>query len=54
MLIADDDEEDHVDLVETAKRKALWEENNYNIISMKNDFKTIYGQNVNKVDFVFN
>ncbi len=54
MLIADDDQRDHADLVETAKRKATWEENNYNIISMKNDFKTIYGDGVEKVDFVFN
>lgn len=33
--------------------KATWEENNYNIISMKNDFKTIYGEGVEKVDFHF-
>lgn len=51
MLIADDEEEDHVDLEETAKRKAKWEETNYNIISMKDDFKTIYGEGVKKVDF---
>ena len=25
----------------------------YNIISMKNDFKTIYGPEVKKVDFVY-
>ena len=53
MLIADDDVRDHADLVETAKRKASWEEAKYNIISMKNDFKTIYGDGVQKVDFVF-
>ncbi len=53
MLIADDDINDHVDLNETAKRKALWEEANYIIISMKNDFKTIYGDGVVKTDFVF-
>ena len=53
MLIADDEEDDHVDLVETAKRKANWEKAGYNIISMKNDFKTIYGENVKKVDFKF-
>ncbi|MCR4661924.1 MAG: haloacid dehalogenase-like hydrolase [Clostridia bacterium] len=54
MLIADDEVRDHADLVETAKRKAIWEENNYNIISMKNDFKTIYGINVVKTQFDFN
>ena len=53
MLIADDDVRDHANLVETAKRKASWEENNYTIISMKDDFKTIYGDGVVKVDFTF-
>ena len=53
MLIADDDVRDHANLTETAKRKASWEENHYNIISMKNDFKTIYGDGVEKVDFIF-
>lgn len=53
MLIADDEAEDHVDLVETAKRKAAWEEAHYNIISMKDDFKTIYGYDVTKTDFHF-
>lgn len=52
MLIADDDVRDHANLTETAKRKAKWEENKYNIISMKNDFKTIYGEGVEKVPFV--
>ena len=51
MLIADDEEEDHVDMNETNKRKAAWEEAHYNIISMKNDFKTIYGEGVTKVNF---
>lgn len=54
MLIADDPDEDHVNLEETAKRKAKWETNNYNIISMKDDFKTIYGTNVTKTEFHFN
>ena len=30
-----------------------WEENDYNIISMTNDFATIYGNDVVKVDFYF-
>ena len=54
MLIADDDIRDHANLEETAKRKKAWEEANYNIISMKNDFKTIYGYDVKKTEFVFN
>ena len=51
MLIADDEEEDHVNMTETNKRKAAWEEAHYNIISMKNDFKTIYGEGVIKTNF---
>lgn len=53
MLIADDEEEDHVNLEETQKRKEAWEKAKYNIISMKDDFKTIYGEDVKKVDFHF-
>lgn len=53
MLVADDDVRDHADLAEGARRQALWEEAGYQIISMKNDFKTIYGDGVEKVDFVF-
>ena len=53
MLVADDDVRDHANLAEAAKREAKWREANYYIISMKNDFKTIYGPNVQKVDFVF-
>lgn len=49
MLIADDTERDHADMNETNKRKAMWEEYGFNIISMKNDFKTIYGYNVEMV-----
>lgn len=51
MLVADDDVRDHADLEEGARRQKKWEENKYNIISMKNDFKTIYGEGVKKVDF---
>ena len=50
MLIADDTERDHADMTETNKRKAQWEEKGYTIISMKNDFKTIYGEGVVKTD----
>ena len=53
MLVADDNVRDHADLAEGARRQALWEEANYNIISMKNDFKTIYGKGVEMVDFSF-
>ena len=53
MLVADDDVRDHADLAEGARRRAIWEASGYNIISMKNDFKTIYGPGVIKVDFSF-
>ena len=53
MLVADDDARDHASLAEAAKREAKWREAGYNIISMKNDFKTIYGPEVKKVDFVY-
>lgn len=53
MLVADDDVRDHADLKEGARRQALWEEAGYTVISMKNDFKTIYGYDVEKVDFVW-
>ena len=54
MLVADDDARDHADLAEGARREAKWREAGYIVISMKNDFKTIYGDGVEKVDFTFN
>ena len=54
MLVADDNVRDHADLAEGAKREAKWREAGYIVISMKNDFKTIYGDGVEKVDFSFN
>ena len=53
MLGADDDARDHADLAEGARREAKWREAGYHIISMKNDFKTIYGDGVTKSDFTF-
>jgi len=53
MLVADDDARDHADLAEGAKREAKWRKNGYTVISMKNDFKTIYGPGVQKTDFIF-
>ena len=53
MLVADDNVRDHANLEEGAKRQANWEKAGYNIISMKNDFKTIYGDGVQMVDFPF-
>jgi len=53
MLVADDDARDHADLAEGARREAKWREAGYYVISMKNDFKTIYGDGVVKTDFTF-
>jgi hypothetical protein len=53
MLVADDDVRDHANLEEGARRQASWESAGYQIISMKNDFKTIYGDGVKKVEFAF-
>jgi hypothetical protein len=53
MLVADDDARDHADLAEGARREALWREAGYTVISMKNDFRTIYGPGVEKTDFTF-
>ncbi len=53
MLMADDDARDHADLEETARREAKWREAGYTIISMRDDFRTIYGPGVTKVDFTF-
>ena len=53
MLVADDDARDHANLEEGAKREAQWRKAGYYVISMKNDFKTIYGDGVVKTDFTF-
>ncbi len=49
MLVADDTERDHADMNETNKRIASWKEHGYTIISMRDDFKTIYGYDVEMV-----
>ena len=53
MLIADDDEDDHANREKALKLGQQWKEAGYQVISMRDDFKTIYGENVKKVDFVF-
>jgi hypothetical protein len=53
MLVADDDSRDHANLTEATKRESSWREAGYHVISMKNDFRTIYGTNVQKTDFTF-
>lgn len=46
MLVADDTIRDHAKIEEANKRQKMWNEYGFNIISMKNDFKTIYGEKV--------
>ena len=53
MLVADDDARDHANLDEGESRRKKWVDAGYTIISMKNDFKTIYGEGVEKTDFTF-
>ncbi|MCR5724010.1 MAG: hypothetical protein K6G80_02860 [Treponema sp.] len=53
MLIADDDEDDHANREKALKLGEQWKEAGYVVISMRDDFKTIYGENVKKVEFKF-
>ena len=48
MLVADDVERDYAVLSKSAPLPQQWKDAGYNVISMKNDFKTIYGENVLK------
>ena len=54
MLIADDEDRDHANREKALKLAEQWRENGYHVISMRDDFKTIYGESVKKVDFTFN
>jgi hypothetical protein len=53
MLIADDDARDHANREKALDLGKKWRESGYYVISMKDDFKTIYGDGVEKTDFVF-
>ncbi len=48
MLVADDDERDYADPEKAQGLREKWEENGFYVISMKNDFRTIYGDDVKK------
>ena len=54
MLIADDDARDHANREKALKLGQQWRDNGYYVISMRDDFKTIYGDGVEKTDFSFN
>ena len=53
MLIADDDERDHANRAKALTLGDQWRAAGYHVISMRDDFKTIYGDGVSKVAFVF-
>lgn len=48
MLVADDDERDYGKPEKAADLVKRWEDSGYHVISMKNDFRTIYGDDVKK------
>ena len=53
MLIADDEERDHANREKALKLGEQWREAGYHVISMRDDFKTIYGEGVKKTGFTF-
>ena len=48
MLIADNEEQDYGNTEKAREKGEQWKEAGYNVISMKDDFRTIYGDNVKK------
>ena len=54
MLIADDDARDHANVEKALKLGDQWRDSGYHVISMRKDFKTIYGDDVEKTAFTFN
>ena len=53
MLIADDEARDHANREKALKLGENWKAAGYHVISMRDDFKTIYGDGVVKTDFHF-
>ena len=53
MLIADDENRDHANREKALGLGEKWRQSGYHVISMRDDFKTIYGTNVQKVEFTF-
>ncbi len=53
MLIADDEARDHANREKALKLGTQWREAGYHVISMRDDFLTIYGTGVEKVEFTF-
>ena len=53
MLIADDDTRDHANRDKALALGEKWQQQGYHVISMRDDFKTIYGEGVTKTEFSF-
>lgn len=53
MLIADDDVRDHANRDKALALGEQWRDNGFHVISMRDDFKTIYGPGVSLVPFSF-
>ena len=53
MLIADDDVRDHANREKALALGEQWRQAGYHVISMRDDFRTIYGSTVEVVPFVF-
>ena len=53
MLIADDEARDHANREKALTLGEKWRDSGYHVISMRDDFKTIYGEGVTKTEFSF-
>lgn len=53
MLIADDNARDHANRDKALTLGEKWRDSGYHVISMRDDFKTIYGEGVTKTEFSF-
>jgi phosphoserine phosphatase len=53
MLIADDDVRDHANREKALTLGQQWRDSGYYVISMRDDFKTIYGDGVEKTEFSY-
>ena len=54
MLIADDEERDYGNTEKNTKKGEDWKNMGFHVISMKDDFKTIYGYDVVKTELTYN
>lgn len=50
---ADDEARDHAHREKALQLAEQWREAGYHVISMRDDFKTIYGDGVEKTEFSF-